>query len=360
MKHTKITVIFGTRPEAIKLCPLILELKKREFCELRVITSGQHRELCREVLDFFGIAPDVDFDIMSDTQSLFDITEKIFARATKELSESRPDILVVHGDTTTAFSACLAAFYLGIRIAHVEAGLRSDDLFSPFPEEFNRRAIDAMSFFHFSPTEHAKGRLLIEGILSERIFVTGNTIVDALNYTKEKRPHLAKKDGVRLLLTLHRREIRGQKMSGILRAVARAAKDFPELSVCFPVHPASEVRDSAKILSGIPSVELLPPLPLPDFHALMDASDIILSDSGGVCEEAVSLGKPFLLARDVTERPEGILSGGVVPVGTDEEDVYRALCRFISSSAEREKIKTATNPFGDGHASERIADILLS
>ena len=361
MKSTKITAVFGTRPEAIKMCPLILELKKRAGVEMRTALSGQHRELCRDVLDFFSVAPDFDLDIMSHGQTLFDVTDKIFSGIYKELSENTPDILLVHGDTTTAFTSALAAFYLGIKIGHVEAGLRSDDPYSPYPEEFNRRAIDAMSFCHFCPTEHARSRLLVEGIPPERIFVTGNTVVDTLGYTlKEKAPR-RKSNEILLLMTLHRRESRGEEMRAVLRAVRRAVLKYENLRVIFPAHPAKEVRDAIKAeIYGAPNVKIVEPLPLPEFHGLIASSDLILSDSGGVQEEAVSLGKPLLLARETTERPEGISSGGIIPVGTDEEKVFSALCRLIASPEEREKAGCAKKTFGDGRASERIADILLS
>jgi UDP-N-acetylglucosamine 2-epimerase (non-hydrolysing) len=316
--------------------------------------------MCREVMDFFGIVPDLDLDIMAHGQTLFDLTERLLSETKRELTENPPDLLLVHGDTTTAFSASLAAFYLGVRVGHVEAGLRSCDLFSPFPEEFNRRAIDACSFLHFCPTETAKKNLVAEGMDGKRIFVTGNTIVDALKYTLSDAPSTYSSDGVRLLLTLHRRESRGKEMRAILGAVRRAAEKYEYLRVIFPAHPAKEVRDAAEELSGAPNVLITPPLPLPEFHRLINESDLILSDSGGVCEEAVSLGKPFLLARNTTERPEGVASGGVVPVGTDGDAVFKALCRFIESPEERKKATARQNPFGDGHASERIADIIAS
>ena len=359
MKRTKITIIFGTRPEAVKMCPLILELQKRPWAEVRVVVSGQHGELCREVLLFFGVVPDLDLDIMAHGQTLFDLTEKLLCEVRRELAENPPDLLLVHGDTTTAFSASLAAFYLGVRVGHVEAGLRSCDLFSPFPEEFNRRAIDASSFLYFCPTEIAKNNLIAEGMDEGRIFVTGNTVVDALGYTLGGATPRPPSDEVRLLLTLHRRESRGEQMLDVLRAVRRAAETYEKLSVVFPAHPAKEVRDASdEVLSGAPRITVIPPLPLPTFHRLLFDSDLILSDSGGVSEEAVSLGKPLLLARNTTERPEGIASGGIIPVGTDEEEVFSALCRFIELPSEREKAKVCQNPFGDGRASERIADII--
>lgn len=361
MKSTKITVIFGTRPEAVKMCPLILELKKRASLDVRTVVSGQHRELCREVLDFFGVAPDLDLNIMSHEQTLFDITEKIFSGIDRELRDHTPDIVLVHGDTTTAFSAALAAFYLGIKVGHVEAGLRSGDLFAPYPEEFNRRAIDAMSFLHFCPTEHAKNNLISEGISPKHIFVTGNTVVDALDYTLKGEFPKRETDEIRLLITLHRRESRGYEMRAIMRAVRRAAEKYENLHILFPAHPAKEVIDAINSeLRRAPNVKIVSPLPLPEFHRALAESDFILSDSGGVQEEAVTLGKPLLLARNTTERPEGISSGGILPVGTDEDRIFSSLCRLIESQEERESLKSRFNPFGDGKASERISYVLLS
>lgn len=360
MKHTKITAVFGTRPEAIKMCPLILELKNRKSVDVRVVVSGQHRELCREVLEYFGVTRELDLNIMSHGQSLFDLTEKILTKMTAELSENPPDVLLVHGDTATAFASSLAAFYLGIKVGHVEAGLRSGNLFSPYPEEFYRRSIDAMSFFHFCPTELSMKNLLFEGILPERVYVTGNTVVDALRYTLDENIAERDTDDVLLLMTLHRRENRGEEMAAVFRAVKRATEKYPNLRVVFPVHPAKEVREAAAILSGVRGIELTEPLPLPRFHKLLRECDLILSDSGGITEEAIALKKPLLLARDTTERPEGLSVGGMLLVGTDEEAVFSLLCRLIDSSEERERLCAQGNPFGDGHSSERIADILLS
>lgn len=358
MKSTKITFIFGTRPEAVKMCPLILELKKRKTVSVRVVVSGQHRELCREVLDFFGVVPDRDLDVMSHGQTLFELTEKILSKVRAELAENPPDLLLVHGDTTTAFSASLAAFYLGIRVAHVEAGLRSGELFSPFPEEFNRRAIDACSFLHFCPTEKARGNLIFEGMDENRIFVTGNTVVDALGYTVRDLMPKPPTDEIKLLLTLHRRESRGEDMERVLRALRRAVERYENLSVLFPAHPAKEVQDATKSLSSDERIHISAPLPLAEFHRALFESDLVLSDSGGVLEEAVSLKKPILIARKTTERPEGIASGGVVLVGTDEDAVFSSLCELIESPEARKMLTADQNPFGDGHASERIADII--
>lgn len=359
MKHTKITCVFGTRPEAIKMCPLILELKRRSV-GIRVVTSGQHRELCREVTEYFGILPDVDLDIMSHGQTLLEITEKILKKMTDELSKNTPDVLLVHGDTATAFASALAAFYLGIKVGHVEAGLRSGDLFSPYPEEFYRRSIDAMSFFHFCPTVMSKNNLISERMPPARIYVTGNTVVDALGYTIDRFNCKPDESGILLLMTLHRRENRGDGMLSVLRAVKRAAGKYPDLQIVFPVHPAKEVREAADMLSGVSGIRLIDPLPLPEFHKLLFECDIILSDSGGVTEEAVSLAKPLLLARDTTERPEAFSYDGIRLVGTDENRIFSALCELIESPKTKNRSKSIKSPFGDGHASERISDILLS
>ncbi len=356
MQKIKISAIFGTRPEAIKMCPLVLELKKNEAFDTRVILSGQHRELCREVTDFFGVKPDADFNIMSRGQSLFDITEKIMQCLRRELEAHRPSLLLVHGDTATAFAGAITAFYAGISVGHVEAGLRSDDPFSPFPEEFYRRSIDALSYCHFCPTETAKQRIIAEGIPRERIFVTGNTAVDAMAYTaKEKPTTLSHPTAV---VTLHRRESRGDKMKKILSGLRRAVEDTPKLRVIFPVHPSQEVRRAVgESLSGCERIDLCEPMPLPEFHSVLSGCDFILSDSGGLQEEAVTLKKPLLLVRENTERPEGISSGYVFPVGCAEGAVYDAVCRFAKSPPV---IKESENPFGDGRASQHIVEAILS
>ena len=357
MKKSNITVVFGTRPEAIKLCPLILELKSRSELNVRVVTSGQHKELCREVLEFFGIIPDLDLNIMAHGQSLFDITEKIIHEMKNELVKNSPELLLVHGDTTTAFASSLSGFYLGVPIGHVEAGLRSNNAFSPYPEEFNRRAIDAMSFLHFCPTEHAKSNLIFEGYEQSRLFVTGNTVVDALKYTLSGPLPERSDNDVLLLMTVHRRENRGERMRNIFRAVRQASEYFKELRVIFPAHPAKEVKDAIDSELSGSRIELIPPLPLPEFHRLLASCDLILTDSGGIQEEAVSLGKPLLLARDTTERPEGIDCGVIIPVGTDPERIFNAISDALLRSKQD---RPHTNPYGLGDASRRIADIILS
>ncbi len=354
MQKIKISAVFGTRPEAIKMCPLVLELKQRDEFKTRVILSGQHRELCRDAVDFFGVIPDADFNIMSHGQTLFDITEKIMQNARAAFENDRPDLVLVHGDTATAFASALTAFYLGIPVGHVEAGLRSGDILSPYPEEFYRRAIDALAFCHFCPTERARQNLIREGIGESRTFLTGNTVVDALKYTARESsdaPHPL------LVVTLHRRESRGKAMANILSGILRAVEAFPELFVVFPVHPSREVEDAAKILADHTRIKLTPPLPLERFHSLLSSADLVLSDSGGVLEEAVSLRKPLLLARETTERPEGAESGCVFPVGRGENDVFDAILKYINSPPPLFEYE---NPFGDGEASAHIADAILS
>lgn len=361
MKKLKITSAFGTRPEAVKMCPLMLELMKRREIELRIVSSGQHRELCREVTDFFGICPHKDLCVMKKGQSLSAMTQRIISGMTEELKEHPTDILLVHGDTTTALAAALAAFYMGIRVGHVEAGLRTNDLFSPFPEEFNRRGVDAMSFCHFAPTEPAAENLIREGIEPRRVFVTGNTVVDALAYTLSSAPPKDKGDGKLLLVTLHRRESRGEDMRNILRAVKRASVEMSDLRVILPAHPAHEVREAiGEVLTDdMTNIKICEPLPLPEFHRLLNEADLILTDSGGIQEEAVSLGKPLLLARETTERPEGIESGFVTLVGRNEEKIFEAILDSIEGRSSC-RARPSKNPFGDGNASKKIADILLS
>ena len=364
MNRTKITAVFGTRPEAIKMCPLILELRKIPSFDVRVTVSGQHRELCGDVLDFFNITPDSNFNIMSCGQTLFDITDKIISAVRDEFSANTPDILLVHGDTATAFSAALAAFYMGIKIGHIEAGLRSNDIFAPYPEEFYRRAIDAASFLHFCPTDLSRKNLLLEGMNEERIFVTGNTVIDALVYTLDGYMPTHDDSSIKLIVTLHRRESRGAEMRNVLRAIRHAAQKYDTIQVIFPAHPAKEVGDaiSDTLLSGdtLQNIRVIPPQPVRLFHRMLSDADLILTDSGGLQEEAAALGKPLLLVRNTTERPEGIDSGTIIPVGTDEESVFSALCEMIDSPERRKKAAESKNPFGDGRACERISKILLS
>ena len=357
----KIIAVVGTRPDAIKMCPLIAELRARDRFEVRVCATGQHRELLSSALSSFGIAPDYELGIMSEGQGLFDITERILAGMGELLDRERADFVMVHGDTASAFSSALAAFYKRIPVCHVEAGLRTHDLSSPFPEEFYRRAIALMASYHFAPTEAAVGNLLSEGIEEGRIFVTGNTVLDALKLTeRENISHPLvdfAKEGRTILLTAHRRENQGEAMRSIFGAVLKVLKDFPDVRVIYPVHPSPAVRAVAEeMLSSHPRIALCDPLDVGLFHSLLSECYIILTDSGGVQEEALSLRRPVLVIRNTTERGEGVLSGGIRLVGTSEGSVYRGIRALLESRSLYYAMTQAKNPFGDGRASCRIAD----
>lgn len=362
-KMKKIMAVFGTKPEAIKMCPLVRELRRRARCATVVCYTGQHRDMSRDVLETFGVMPDCDLSVMKERQTLFDITGDVLARIRPVLEAEAPDIVLVHGDTTTAFSAALAAFYLGIPIGHIEAGLRTHRLDSPYPEEFNRRTVGTLSTLDFAPTETARRELIAEGKDPARIFVTGNTSIDALNFTLRKdysHPLLDWAGSNRLVIvTAHRRESAGEPMRGMLRAIRRVTDEHRDVRVIFPVHPNPDVAAIAgEILGGDPSVRLTAPIGVSDFHNLLSRSYLLLTDSGGIEEEATALGKPTLVMRDVTERPEGIAAGVLRLVGTDEEGVYGAFSSMLDDSAEYRLAARASKIYGDGHASERIADIL--
>ena len=361
----KIMAVIGTRPEAIKMCPVIIELKKRKNVDLYVCVTGQHREMLRSVLDIFGVKADCDFDIMKDGQSLSDITKAVMDGISETLKREMPDIVLVHGDTTTAFAASLACFYKGVPVGHVEAGLRTYDVRSPYPEEFNRRAIDITARWLFAPTRLSAENLLREGLKEDSIYITGNTAIDALEYTVDKdysSPITDAASGKRIiLLTAHRREIHGEALRGIFRAVRRIADESDDVMIVYPVHPNPVVRTAAEeILSGHERIMLTEPLDVIAFHNLMAKSFFIMTDSGGIQEEAPSLGKPVLVLRDVTERPEGVSAGTLRIVGTNEKSVYIACKNLLCNDAEYEKMSSAENPYGNGKASKRIADILLS
>ena len=356
--------VIGTRPEAIKMCPVIIELKKRKNVDLYVCVTGQHREMLRSVLDIFGVKADCDFDIMKDGQSLSDITKAVMDGISETLKRAMPDIVLVHGDTTTAFAASLACFYKGVPVGHVEAGLRTYDVRSPYPEEFNRRAIDITARWLFAPTRLSAENLLREGLKEDNIYITGNTAIDALEYTVDKdysSPITDAASGKRIiLLTAHRRESHGEALRGIFRAVRRIADESDDVMIVYPVHPNPQVREAAgKILSDHPRIKLIEPLDVRDFHNLMAKSYLILTDSGGIQEEAPSLGKPVLVLRDVTERPEGIEAGTLKLAGTSGESIYSACKALLCDRAEYNKMARAQNPYGDGNASKRIADALL-
>lgn len=361
MRKIKLTAVFGTRPEAIKMCPLILELKQRDKIDTRVCITGQHRDMVRAVTEGFGIVSDADLDIMTNGQTLFDITERTMRGIREELSTNLPDILLVHGDTSSAFAAALAAFYMQIPVGHVEAGLRTGNIRSPFPEEFNRRAIDEISDMCFCPTVRNMQNLLAEGKPESSCFVTGNTVIDAVRYTANgiKRP---KGDRLRILMTVHRRESLGSPIRSILRGVLRAAQKYKNVEIIFPVHPNPAVRKAVyETFKNAPdNIRLTEPMEVFEFHRLLAASHIVLTDSGGIQEEACALGVPIILARDTTERPEAAESGGMLVAGVSEENIFSALCKLIENEQLREKMSLAENPFGDGKASQRIADLIIS
>lgn len=348
----KIIAVFGTRPEAVKMCPLILELKKRECFEVKVCLTGQHRELLNSVTELFGIKADYDLSVMKKDQTLIDMTARIIDGAEWVFAEEKPDLVLVHGDTSSAFAASLAAFYMKIPVGHVEAGLRTYDILSPYPEEFNRRAISMTSSFDFAPTEAARENLIKEGKAPDRVYVTGNTVVDALNFTARE----AQTEEKLVLLTAHRRESIGEGMHNIFSAVRSIARKYPDFKIVYPVHPNPAVRKIAEeILGGEENIDLCEPLDLKGFHSLLARSYLVMTDSGGVQEEAAALGKPCLVLRDKTERREG---GSLLLVGTNEDEILSAFERLVDDKKFYDSIKNAPNPFGDGKASERIADIL--
>ena len=360
----KVMLVFGTRPEAIKMCPLVLELKGRpdEF-ETVVTVTGQHREMLDQVLSVFGIVPEHDLAIMKPGQTLFDITSDVLLKIQAVLAEERPDVVLVHGDTTTSFAAALAAFYLQIPVGHVEAGLRTRNLLSPWPEEFNRQAVDVISNWYFAPTETSRQNLLDEAKPDERVFVTGNTGIDALRHTVRDgytHPELEWAEDSRLILiTAHRRENLGEPMHRMFRAIRRVMEERPDTKAIYPIHMNPQVRKAAhEELDGFDCLHVIAPLEVVDFHNFMARSYLILTDSGGIQEEAPSLGKPVLVMRDTTERPEGVAAGTLRLVGTEEDTICREFSRLLDDPAEYEAMSHASNPYGDGGASERIADVL--
>lgn len=359
----KILVTFGTRPEAIKMAPLVLELKKSDRFDVKVCVSGQHKEMLQQVLDIFNIKPDYDLEIMKKNQDLFDITSNILLGFRDVLHDYEPDIVLVHGDTTTAFSAALASFYEEIPIGHIEAGLRTYNIKSPFPEEFNRQGIGLIADYHFSPTEGAAKYLVEEKKKENSIVVTGNTGIDALKYTVREtysHPELDWAKGSRLILvTAHRRENRGQPLKNICYALLELVNTYEDLKVIYPVHLSPTVRETVNCLLGDhPSIHLIDPLDVVDFHNFIDASFFVMSDSGGIQEEAPSLGKPVLVLRDTTERPEGIKAGTLKLVGTDTDNIVKEGSILLTDKEQYEVMSEASNPYGDGHASEIIVQYL--
>lgn len=359
----KILAVFGTRPEAIKMCPLILELKKRPAIETVVCVTAQHRQMLDQVLDIFGIVPDYDLNIMKDRQSLFDITAAILSEIKEVLEKVKPDTVLVHGDTTTAYVTALACFYLNIPVGHVEAGLRTYNLKSPFPEEFNRISADRIAEYHFAPTLLNRDNLLKEGISPETVYVTGNTVIDAMKYTVRDHythPELDWASGGRLIfLTAHRRENLGEPMERIFRAIRRVLDENPECRAVFPVHMNPLVRETAKaIFSGCSRIHIIEPLDIIGCHNFESRAYLCLTDSGGIQEECPSYGVPVLVMRDTTERPEGVDAGVSRLVGTDEEAIYNAFSELLKNMEVYNRMKHAENPYGDGNACKRIADIL--
>ena len=361
----KVISIFGTRPEAIKMAPLVKELEKRKEIESIVVVTAQHRQMLDSVLDTFKIKPNYDLNIMKQGQTLGEITTRALTGLEEVIQKEKPDIVLVHGDTTTTFAGALAAFYNGVSIGHVEAGLRTYDKYSPYPEEMNRQMVDCMSDMYFAPTLMSKENLLKEGKDERKIYVTGNTAIDAMsttiknNYTHPELEWIKQNEKM-ILLTAHRRENLGEPMRNIFKAVKRITDEFSEVKVIYPIHLNPKVREIAnEIFDGDDKVHLIEPLEVFDFHNFQNKSYLILTDSGGIQEEAPSLGKPVLVLRDTTERPEGIKAGTLKLVGTDEETIYNETKKLLINQKEYEKMSRASNPYGDGHASEKIVDAII-
>lgn len=361
----RIMLVFGTRPEAIKMCPLVNELKQRESVETIVCVTGQHRQMLDQVLEAFHVVPDYDLSIMKQKQTLFDITTNILNGIKEVLEKAKPDVVLVHGDTSTTFVTALACFYLQIPVGHVEAGLRTHNIYSPYPEEFNRQAVSIISQYNFAPTELSRQNLLDEGKKAESIFVTGNTAIDALKTTVRDsytHPELEwAKDSRLILITAHRRENLGEPMKNMFRAIRRVMDEHPDVKAIYPIHMNPVVRETANnILGDDDRIHIIEPLDVLDFHNFQSRSYLILTDSGGIQEEAPSLGVPVLVMRDTTERPEGIAAGTLKLVGTDEEVIYQHFTQLLDNQEAYQQMAHAANPYGDGFACKRIADILES
>lgn len=359
----KVMVVFGTRPEAIKMCPLVNELKTRKNLETIVCVTGQHRQMLDQVLEAFKVVPDYDLHIMKEKQDLFDITNGILMGIKEILEEIKPDVVLVHGDTSTTFGTALACFYMQIPIGHVEAGLRTYDILSPYPEEFNRQAVGIIAKYNFAPTNLSKQNLLREGKRAESIFVTGNTAIDALkttvrdDYSHEYLDWVG--DSRLIMITAHRRENLGQPMHHMFRAIRKIVEEYSDIKAIYPIHMNPVVRDIAKQeLKGCDRIKIIEPLDVLDFHNFLSRSYLILTDSGGIQEEAPSLGKPVLVMRNTTERPEGIEAGTLKLVGTEEKTIYESFKMLLENEEEYQKMSTTANPYGDGTACKKIADIL--
>lgn len=358
-----VMLVFGTRPEAIKMCPLVNELKGRKGINTVVCVTGQHRQMLDQVLEAFGVEPDYDLSIMKDRQTLFDVTTNILERIKSVLEEVKPDVVLVHGDTSTTFVTALACFYLQIPVGHVEAGLRTYNIYSPYPEEFNRQAVSIIAKYNFAPTEISKENLIREGKNPGTIYVTGNTAIDALKTTvRDNYTHpelLWASDSKLIMITAHRRENLGEPMHHMFRAIRRILDEHPDVKAIYPIHMNPLVRKTAsEELGGCDRIHIIDPLDVLDFHNFLARSYMILTDSGGIQEEAPSLGKPVLVMRDTTERPEGIAAGTLKLVGTTEKTIYDNFNLLLEQKEEYDKMSKASNPYGDGFACKRIADIL--
>lgn len=359
----KIMLVFGTRPEAIKMCPLVNELKKRDTIQTIVCVTGQHRQMLDQVLDTFDVVPDYDLSIMKDKQTLFDITTSILNSIKEVLEKEKPEIVLVHGDTSTTFVTALACFYLQIPVGHVEAGLRTYNIYSPYPEEFNRQAVGIVSQYNFAPTQMAADHLINEGKNPDNIFITGNTVIDAMQHTVRddySHPELDwVGDGKLIFITAHRRENLGEPMHHMFRAIRRVLDEHPECKAVYPIHMNPVVRKAAEEeLGGCDRIHIIEPIEVFDCHNFEARCFLCLTDSGGIQEECPSYGKPVLVMRDTTERPEGIEAGTLRLVGTEEEAIYRNFKELLENEEAYNKMACACNPYGDGHACERIADIL--
>ena len=363
MQMKTVMLVFGTRPEAIKMCPLVNELKTRNSIKTVVCVTGQHRQMLDVVLDTFKVVPDYDLSIMKTGQTLFDITTNILNKIGEVLDEVKPDVVLVHGDTSTTFVTALACFYKQIAIGHVEAGLRTYNVYSPYPEEFNRQAVSIISNYNFAPTEISKANLVKEGKDEKRIYITGNTAIDALKTTvRDDYTHAElewAKDSRLIMITAHRRENLGEPMHNMFRAIRRVMDEHPDVKAIYPIHMNPVVRQAAdEELGNCDRIHIIEPLEVLDFHNFLARSFMILTDSGGIQEEAPSLGKPVLVMRDTTERPEGIKAGTLKLVGTDEQVIYENFKQLLENQDAYEAMSKASNPYGDGFACKRIADIL--
>ena len=361
----KVMLVFGTRPEAIKMCPLVKELKARKNIETIVCVTGQHREMLNQVLECFNVVPDYNLDIMQDKQTLFDVTTNIISRIKPVFEKEKPDVVLVHGDTSTTFVTALCAFYMQIPVGHVEAGLRTYNIYSPYPEEFNRQATSIIAKYNFAPTEMAKENLINEGKNQNTIYVTGNTAIDALKTTVREDYYHPIFDWIGnnqlIMLTAHRRENLGKPLENMFNAIKRIVEEYENIRVIYPVHKNPIVQETAKrILGNNEKIKLIEPLEVLDFHNFLAKSYLILTDSGGIQEEAPSLGKPVLVMRETTERPEGIKAGTLKLVGVNEDNIYNNIKLLLENKEEYARMSKASNPYGDGLASKRIADILCN